>query len=257
MSQARRNRSREHLERELETEEYTELLRALQESKPFFRQFDGWLEVVAFMREGTSEEAANDQVLLPIFRSHAERPDARWRSVLLAIFWPGLESTFWQKSHWDRDPDERWQNVMWAFLQTICRLDVEKRRCRLVQKVVNDTVSRLHLEYSRRWKRAERETPTEHEEIDALAGGIEDAGLLAFELRDELRARVRRLRGHVKAGRISKTEFLLLVSTRIYGKSVAEYARERGLDYEVARKRRQRAEARIRRHEEKQKKPRI
>lgn len=247
MSQARRNRSREHLERELETEEYTELLRALQESKPFFMQFDGWLEVVAFMREGTSEEAANDQVLLPIFRSHAERPDPRWRSVLLAIFWPGLESIFWQKSHWDRDPDERWQNVMWAFLQTICRLDVERRRRRLVQKVINDTVNRLHREYSRRWKRADRETPTEHSEIDALVGGIEDAGLLAFELRDELRARVRRLRGHVESGRISETDYLMLVATRIYDETLAEWSREHDVDYELAKKRRQRAQAKIRR----------
>ena len=54
---------------------------------------------------------------------------------------------------------------------------------------------------------------------------------------------IQRLREHMEAGRISEADFLLLVGTRVYGKSVADYARETGLDYQVAKKRRQRAEA--------------
>jgi len=61
---------------------------------------------------------------------------------------------------------------------------------------------------------------------------------------------VERLREHMEAGRISDADFLLLVGTKVYGNSLADYAREVGIDYQVAKKRRQRAEARIKRFEE-------
>ena len=53
------------------------------------------------------------------------------------------------------------------------------------------------------------------------------------------------------AGRITEADYLLLVGTRVYGKQVVDYAREMGLAYQVAKKRRQRAEAAIRRFQEK------
>ncbi len=40
-------------------------------------------------------------------------------------------------------------------------------------------------------------------------------------------------------------QFDLLVGTRVYDSPLADYARKAGLDYELAKKRRQRAEARI------------
>ena len=63
---------------------------------------------------------------------------------------------------------------------------------------------------------------------------------------------IKRLRAHMDAGRITEADFLLLVGTRVYGRSVANYARETGLGYQVAKKRRQRAEATIGRFEAEQ-----
>ena len=53
--------------------------------------------------------------------------------------------------------------------------------------------------------------------------------------------------GHIV---ISEADFLLLVGTRVYGKTAAQYARETGMCSDLARKRRLRAEAAIRKAEE-------
>lgn len=241
---------RERLEQEREGSAYQTLLRKLQRKHLFLRRFRTWADVIAFMRNGTSTDPRKDEVLRPIFEAHAEDEDPRWRAVLLAIFWPGLESIHFQKRGWDADPDERWQNVTWTFLQVLCRVDVKRRPDRLVQKVFNDTVHHLHDEYRRGWNRTSREFTAEPEEIDALAGGVEGIDFAAIELREAQEIEIQRLREHLDAGRITEADFLLLIGTRVYGKSVADYAREAGLDYQVAKKRRQRAEAVIRRFEE-------
>lgn len=245
-----RDRDREKLEQEVGSEEHQELLNRLHRAEPFLRQFRTWGEVIAFMRSGTSRDPRKDEVLRPIFAAHAEDEDPRWRAVLLAIFWPGLESIHYQKRGWDADPEERWQNITWTFLQVLCRIDVKRRPDRLVQKVFNDTVHHLHDEYRRAWKRTKREFTADPEEIEALAGGTEGIDTAGIELREAQEIEINRLREHLDAGRISEADFLLLVGTRVYGQSIADYARGAGLDYQVAKKRRQRAEAVIRRFEE-------
>ncbi len=251
MASVSRARDRERLEQELRSEKYRKLLRRLHRKEPFFRQFSIWADVIVFMRNGTSTDPRKDEVLRPIFEAHAEDENPRWRAVLLAIFWPGLESIHFQKRGWDQDPDERWQNITWTFLKVVCRVDVKRRPDRLVQKVYNDTVHHLHDEYRRAWNRTNREFAADPEEIDLLAGGVEGIDFAGIELRERQELEIERLREHLTAGRISDADFLLLVGTRVYGKSIADYAREARLDYQVAKKRRQRAEAVIRRFERK------
>jgi len=240
---------REQLEQELCGGAYQALLHKLQANQLFFRRFRTWADVIAFMRDGTSTDPRKDEVLRPIFEAHAEDGDPRWRTILMVIFWPGLESIHFQKRGWDPDPEERWQNIIWTFLETVCRVDVRRRPGRLVQKVFNDTVHRLHDEYRRAWERAEREVAAGPEEIEALAGVTAGIDTSALELRQAQEKEIERLRQHMEAGHITEADFLLLVGTRVYGQSVADYARGAGLDYQVAKKRRQRAEAAIRRFE--------
>lgn len=245
-----RDRDRERLEQQLQTDECRNLLQRLQKKEPFYREFGTWADVIAFMRRGTSVDSRKDDVLRPIFEAHAKEEDPRWRAVLLAIFWPGLESIHFQKRGWDADPDERWQNITWTFLQVLWRVNVKRRPSRLVQKVFNDTVHYLHDEYRRIWNRTNREFTADPEAIEALAGGVEGIDFASIDLRDAQEIEIERLREHTDAGRISEADLLLLIGTRVYGKSVADYAREVGMDYQVAKKRRQRAEAAIRRIEE-------
>lgn len=249
MATVSRDRDRQRLEQELQSNECQRLLQGLQKQEPFLRQFTAWADVIAFMHEGTSEDPLKQEMLLAILRAHAEDQDPRWRAILLAVFWPGLDSIFNRKKRWDTDADERWQNVQWAFLQTVCKLDVGRRTDRLVQRIVNGTIHRLHDEYRRIWSRLEREKPTDPEQFEELLGGGEEPHFDEIDLRSIQSAEVARLREHADAGRISEADFLLLVGTRVYGKSAVQYARETGISSDLARKRRLRAEAAIRRTE--------
>ncbi len=254
MSSLFRDRDRERLEHELQNISHQELLARLQRQEPLLRQFNMWAEVLTFMRSASSDPR-KDGILRSVLAAHADDQDPRWFAVLLAIFWPGLRSIHRQKLRWDmEDPDELWQRITWAFLQVICRVDVRRRRDRFAAKLFNDTVHRLHDEYRRDWDRARREVrpdPDDPEAFDALVAGVEGIDFAGIELREAQELESKRLRAHLAAGRISEADFLLL-GTRIYGQSVADYAREMGLAYQVAKKRRQRAEAAIRRFEEKE-----
>ncbi len=196
-----RQEDRERLEQDLQRRAYQTLLRTLQRTHRFLRRFHRWADVIAFMRNGTSTDPRKDEVLRPIFEAHAQGRDPRWRVILMAIFWPGLESIHGQKRHWDPDPDERWQNVTWTFLQVLCRIDVTRRPDRLVQKVYNDTVHHLYDEYRRAWSRTSREVTADAEEIDALVGGVEGIDVTGIELRAVQAIEIRRLRAHLDAGR--------------------------------------------------------
>lgn len=251
MGSVSRDRDREQLEQELKTEEYQTLLRRLQRGTPFLRQFGVWSDVIAFMRSGSAGDPRKDEILRPIFEVHTEDHDPRWRAILLAIFWRGLESIDFQKRRWDTDPNERWQNVTWSFLRVVYRMDLKQRPNRLVQKIFNSTSYQLYDEYRHTWDRANREIATDREVMKELAGCIEGIDLSDIKFREAQQIALQCLRKHMEAGRISEADFLLLVGTRVYEKSVADYAREAGLDYQLAKKRRQRAEAAIGRFEEK------
>lgn len=237
---------RRQLEQELQDESYQKLLRKLREKSAFLRRFHTWTEVIGFMRSGTSQDPWKDEVLRPILLAHKENKDHRWRTILLVIFWPGLESIHWRKRGWDPDIEERWQNIVWTFLQVVCRIDVSHRPDRLVQKVINDTVHHLHDEYRRIWKVKRLEITPENGELDFMVGDSEGIDYAYIALRYAQRAEIRRLKNHMEEGRISEADFLMLVGTRVYGKPLFDYSKEMGLDYGTIKKRRLRAEAAIR-----------
>ena len=249
MSRVSRNHEYQSLERELQGEHYQALLGRLQRTEPFLRRFATWADVVAFMRKGTSRDPLKDEILRPIFRAHGQDRDHRWRTILLVIFWPALRAIHYRKRAWDDDCDARWSNVTWAFLKVICRIDVARRPDRLVQKVVNDTIHVLYEGYRQEWDRSSREIATDPDELEKLAGAVEGIDFDAMDAREVREAEVERLRSHMKAGRISEADFHLIVGTRLYGKLVREYAAEAGISFQAAKKRRQRAEAAIRRYE--------
>ena len=241
MSSASRKRERARLDQELRGAEYQGLLDGLRRGSAFVSRFETWPQVFEFMHGGTSNDPRKDEVLRPILRAQGETRNARWRTVLLAIFWPGLESIHWQKRGWDRNTDERWQNIVSTFFSVIERIDVNRRPTRLAQKLFNDTVHRLWDEYSRQWKRQKHEVCTDEEEMIIRAGGEEEVGFLEVDFRDEQEAKVRRLRELLEAGRISEADFLLLTGVHVDGRTVADCSRGIGLTVEAGKKRYQRA----------------
>ncbi len=247
MSLSARERDRERLERELGTQEYKGLLEDIKRANPFLSHFGGWADVMAFMRAGSSDDPRKDLILRPILAANAAGHDPRWRTILLVLFWPGLLSLHFQKRHWDTDRDELWVNLTWAFLEVLPRINVTRRPDRLTQKVVNDTAHRLHDEYCILWDHFERQENLGNEALDSLAASPTDSPYHICLQREAQTIAIIKLREHLAAGRISEVDFFLIAGTRLYGKQVADCAKDLGLGYQAAKKRRQRAEEAIRR----------
>ena len=240
-----RDRDRQQLERELRSADYQQLLERLQAEGRFPAHFPTWADVVAFMHGGSSRDPRKDEILRPLLTDYAITEDPRLWTILLVTFWPGLEAIHFQRRTWDADESERWQNLMWTFLQVVRRIDVERRGDRLAQKIFNDTVHRLYDEYQRIWKRQKTEVSVSARQLDAVTGGEEWAGFLEMEFVESRQSEIDRLREHVAAGRIAEVDLHLLVGTRLDGKGIRQCASELGISYEAAKKRRQRAEAAV------------
>jgi hypothetical protein len=233
---------------EISSTPHTRLLLDLGRAEPAVARFADCRALVAFFHGAGGNHADKDLVLAAIVRAHARDRDPRWRSVLLAAFWPGLESLLVRRSHWDQDPDEVWQDLMITFLEVLCRLDPAKRSDRFAQKIVNDTAHRLHDRYERRWRLQAPETAMSMKELPRRADPRctperLDASIDLRELQERGTALLQR---HREAGTIDDTDMAILVGTRLQGLTVADMAGRLGMTFDCAKKRRQRAEASIR-----------
>jgi hypothetical protein len=236
------------LEAELRAPAFKSLLPVVRAEHPFLPRFLSWADVVATMRSREVPQQQKDDVLRPILRAHRSDADRRWRTILLVIFWPALSAIHKRQRTWDRDPAELWQNIVWVFLQVICRIDVRKRPERIAQKIFNDTIHHLHDEYRRTWDLESRHhLPREGEEDPPE---VEDPDWPiaeeAAEWRCDRAARTRLYRKHLRDGLIDEEEYFVLVGTRVYGWTVAVCAERLGVSYQALKKRRQRAERVIR-----------
>lgn len=236
------------IESEIQGLGYQRMLHELTRDHLAMRQFVTWTEVIIFMRKGGSDDPEKDRILRGIFQAHCADQNPRWRTVLLAIFWPALISIHWQKRHWDADAENRWQNIIWTFLRVICRLNPALRPERLVQKIFNDTVHYLHDEYRCQWEKSTSEAVMDPEDMSELQGEA-DIDYAAIESRLSQSKEIEQLRAHYEANRLREEDFLLLIGTRVYGESMSDYAKAAGLNYQTAKKRRQRAESLIRKFE--------
>ena len=236
------------IEQEMQGASYGPLLAGLRRQHPAFRPFKAWTEVVPRLQDRSTDGPARDRLLRPLLRANRGSADKRIQTILLAVFWPGLVSIHRQKRSWDSNPEELWQNILCTFFEVTQRIDVTKRRERYLQKIYNDTVHRLHDRYRKLWNARNHEHAVPQEDLDASVGAV-GIDTDSIDFRETQRKKVERYRCCLHEGWINLEGFRLLVETRVYGKSMVAYARDWQISYEATKKRRQRAEAAIRRGE--------
>ncbi len=246
MSCPEKRGERHALALELEAPEFAELLRELRKTEAVFRRFARWPDVLAFMDRLDFQDCQRDEVLRPILKLARRSLDHRLQTILLAIIWPGLESIYSKRHDWDADEDALWQNLLCAFLKTVNVFNEEGRSERLTQKILNDSNRRLRDAYEREWERAQDTQPlsSETNQIPAETPTEDSAPPVSVE------SVLTKLRGYVDQGVINGAELDLIVATRIGGQSLQDYTRDRAQNYQAAKKRRQRAEAALRKAEE-------
>jgi hypothetical protein len=241
MEGSTREREREQLEHQLDTETARALLRKVQRREDGAKEFGSWRAVAAYMHAGAADDPRKDAILRAIATSREEDRHPLWSSVLLVFFWPGLLTLFGKRRTWDPDPDELWQTIVVEFLEAVERLDVRRRRTRIATKLINDTYSRTYRAYEPRWRWLDREHPVEPEHFEPHAAAGAGINHAAIELRELQEQRLGFFREAFAAGVVGEDDLFLLIGTDVYGQSIADYARACGASYQALKKRRQRA----------------
>jgi hypothetical protein len=228
---------------------YVELLRDVQTRHRAFQQFAAWNDLLKFMANPSADEALKNELLRTALEAFKTGGDCRWSTILLAIFWPGLESLCLRRQSWSADQDEIWQIAVTAFLETLRRVDTTKRTQRLVQKIINDTAHHLYDQFARGWRKAKHEVLADWDALQGLSADRLHYEPNRLHMMDAYDAAAWRLWLHVMEGRLSEDDYRLVVGTRIYGYSLNDFADALGESYEALKKRRQRAESCIRKYE--------
>jgi hypothetical protein len=195
-------------------------------------------------RNDLTTEAA-DLCLRPILQALTVSLDTYWREVLFYLFWPDLGRTAGRLRRLDRDPDRLGSQTCWAFVQCIHRIDVEMRLSRLGLKILNDVQHDVRSSYSRDAERNRRcisvDVPLGENGRGVLSFGTSDIQYAAFDLQHDRSWAIAKLRALVRSGQLARADFLILVGCHLYGRGLEEMAARLGLNYEAAKKRRQRA----------------
>jgi hypothetical protein len=245
MDSSSREREREHLEHQLDTETARALLRKVQRRETEAKGFGSWRAVAAFMHAGAADDPRKDAILRAIATCREEDRHPLWSSVLLVFFWPGLLTLFGKRRTWDPDQDELWQTIVTEFFEAVERLDVRRRQARIATKLINDTYSRTYRAYEPRWRRLDREHAVEPEHLEPFLAASSGIDFTAMELRELQAQRLVLFQEAFAAGVVGEDDLFLVIGTDVYGQSIADYARACGASYQALKKRRQRALAAI------------
>lgn len=233
-------RDRDRQIQKLRGAQYQSMLDSIKSTPKFPAWLPGWPEVIEYLDGLQPADPRKDCVLLPAFQQYQIDKDPSWFDVFTAIFWPSIEAVFTRKlGHYDTDPGELWVEVSSAFMQTVARLNVERRQDRIAPRVVNGIFHRLFEQYEPQWRFRRRKwlmkNPPERR--------ANDPAFEEFEIADLKETVCSEVREFSESGDIPRTDALILLGSLIYGTSIKDMARVDGVSYEVMKKRRQRAVA--------------
>jgi hypothetical protein len=234
------------LERKLREAEFRELLHQAQHKEPALAPFSEWSDVLTFLRCRISAPDSKAHTFAAILRTYQTTRDSRWSAILLAAYWLTLVAIHMRKTRWDADPDELWQSIVAAFFSSAHNCDSADPR--VLENLYSDVLRRLRRLYRRQWRYELRHRLMTPQSLRVVAGGGPCAGLQEAEHCDALNFSKQRLQCWVCNRLLTPEQAAMLFFTRVAGAGLADYCRCCGLNFERARKQRQRIEAALERH---------
>jgi hypothetical protein len=234
------------IEREVCRPSYAPLLATLQERVPEVADLSSWPTLVASVQERGVRGPDADGVLRTLVKLHAESRDNKSATILLLLCMTELGKLHRARRRWMPGQARRWRHIRYCFLRALHRLDPAQRPRRLGQKLLNDTARGFYDDCVREWARNARFETVDPATLDETCGA-EDAAFDVIELRHTSNRAARRVRSATAAGAICFRDSYLVLGTRIYGMRLHAAAEKLGIGYEAAKKRRQRAESKLRR----------
>jgi len=240
---ARQRQQHEVLLLETESADCRGLLREMQADCEVFGQFANWTEVATHMENGKIRRRETDAVLIPIFERMEWDENPYWQTILVVLFWNFLKEEHRFKKNWCPEVDDRWQNVVLAFLFSVRNLDLTRRQVGLAQKLANDTVHHL-CDFCRRFAVRDWQQNAVQSCDPEILETLEARKSVRVEARDLQQFLVRRVLEMAEQKVISEWAADVLIATRLEGRRLKDL-RLKDCNYETAKKRRQREEAKL------------
>lgn len=220
---------------------------------PPLAEFTSWDDARRWLEQVGVKSAGADSVLRPVLVAAKPSLDETWQNILLLLFWRQLAQTSCWLSEIAPVRAERDSQIVWEFLRAVHRLDLNRRPEYIGRKLVNDTQHGMRLHFRQQHGRDALHVPIldEHEEADGPTGGgvrdpgSEDLGFAAAEYRHDRDRAQADLLDLASRGRITPADAFILIGCHLYGRSIEEMADRLGVSYETAKRRRQRAAARL------------
>lgn len=208
-----------------------------------------WSEIRTELAKRGFRAAGSDPLLRPILTEFKCQPDELWHDILLYLFLPSLERLARILRYLDDNPVALDSQIGWAFVQVLHRVDLQARRMRLGQKILNDVQHDV-----RRFYRAERELVSrnvpivcwdddedEKASIAVNEPAADDPEMHRAEVTHDNRWSRNLLKQFVATGQLSKPAYMILIGHLLYDRPLRVMAQQLGISHEAAKKRYQRA----------------
>lgn len=227
---------------DLTAEHYKKLLSELSENCGDLSSFDSWEQAALYIQSLPADSPDKDKLLSNIFSEIRVKGITGYQSLILAVFWSDLIRIHSSKWKWDCNPDSRWGNVLWAYLQIAERFDPSARAYGICRKLFNDTVNSLYKIYKAEWAILEAEIPTDPQGILDTHDSFVFDNLQPSLTSSPTEIIRENLTYHLNSGHINELDLKIISETRLDGKTLKDCAEGSGISYQAAKKRRSRAE---------------
>ncbi len=242
-----RDEARRALESESARARQSSTLGGIKPRRSALERFDTIEDLLSFLRDTGAEKDVKDAALLELLREHQDAPSSGAFVILAAAMLPMLDRLYGARLSrvTKREQDDLWSRVFAAFTESVDRYPVNARPKRVAANLRGETLAAM-----RRAMKSEIELSQTRQAMRVIAPRLDDAPDEKPPRREIDDAGVagaaRRLDGYMIAGLIAEGDRALLLGVYACGRSIGEVARELGINREAAKKRLQRAAARIR-----------
>lgn len=233
----------------LKSAEFIELYKEIREKHEILESFNTPQELIEFLHDYKQKHyQANDELLKILIREYQSRGKNQFiYYYLLKILTPGLNSIFYRfrkriKEDLACDDFDLLNQIRLLLLDTLNEYDVKVKPIKIAVTIMSRIRSRLVFWYSKLKREQQSIITYKNNSIIEEPKTI----LSDTEYSESLALVEERLNGLVKRTIISERDSFIILATRIYGKPLKELTKEIGLSYEGLKKRRQRAEEKIR-----------
>lgn len=187
--------------------------------------------------------SSSDWILVPLVRIGQEQPSEVTYAALMYVMWRELVWITKKTRQLDDGLGDSFAEVSWFFIKALLRIDLADRGARVGQKLLNDTLHDVRLSYRPPEKAPKFHFLDDEEQEDKPDSQIPSRTLemASAEFRISRDWTIQRLRSHVQAGSLSRSDFQVLLGCHLYGYSIDHMAVHMGITYETAKKRRCRA----------------